>query len=112
MGKRHFAALAVINGAAGEISADWNANHDRATEGVIRAPAHGGKLVANLHHRRPDVVEKLNLGDRFQSACGQPNGAPDDAGLRYRRVEAARAAEFTLQISSRFKDAAFALDRR
>ena len=105
------AALRVIDGAAGEVSADGDANHDGAGESVVRAPADHAEFVANLHHRRPDVVEELNLDDRLQAARGHARGAAYDGGLGQRRVEDAVAAEFVLQAEGEFEDSAFAFDQ-
>ena len=70
MREGHFAALAVINRAAGEVAADRNANHDGRFEMSGGAPANRGHLIAQLHHGRPDVIEELNFGNRFQAANG------------------------------------------
>src|SRR5438445_191958 len=58
-----FAALSMIDAAAGEVAADRHAKNHRRFEGAVRTPAHHAKLVANLHHGRPDVVEELNFGN-------------------------------------------------
>src|ERR1039458_4673415 len=65
--KDTLAALRMVDGAAGQVSADRDANHDGAGESVVRAPADDAELVANLHHRGPDVVEELNLDDWLQT---------------------------------------------
>ena len=75
------AALRVINRAAGQVSADRDANHAGRRERIVRPPAHHRQLVAQLHHRRPDVVEELDLDHRLQPAHGHADRAPDDAGL-------------------------------
>ena len=82
MSKRRFAALAVINGAAVQVSADRHANHHRAGECVIGTPANGCQFIAKLHHRRPDIVEELNLGNRFEATDGKTNRAAHP-GLDY-----------------------------
>src|SRR5882724_1736431 len=58
-----FAALAVIDAAAGEVAADGHAKYHRRFESAVRTPAHHAELVANLHHGGPDVVEELNFGN-------------------------------------------------
>ena len=78
----HFAALAVIDRAAGEIAADRDANHDGRLEMAGGAPANSGHLIAQLHHGRPDVIEKLNFGNRLQPANGHADRAADDIALR------------------------------
>src|ERR1700687_4899845 len=98
----------MINRAAGEVASDRNANHHRAGESVVGAPADHAELVANLHHRRPDVVEELNLDDRLQAAGGHAGGAPHNGGLRERRIEYAVIAELTLQAEGELEDSAFA----
>ena len=85
-----FAALAVIDGAAVQISADGHTDHQRRGQGVVGAPAEGGELVANLHHRGPDVIEELDLDDRLHAARRHADGAADDGGLGDGRVEQRR----------------------
>ena len=82
MREDRFAALAVIDGAAGEIAADWHAHDSGALENAIRAPAHDTQLVADLHHRGPDVVKELNFCDGLESARGHADRAADDGWLR------------------------------
>ena len=60
---------------------------------VIRAPADSGHFVANLHHRGPDVIEELNLGNGLQTANRQSERAADDGSLGNGGVEAPRASE-------------------
>ena len=108
--KDHLAALAVINRAAVQISADRHAHHQRRGEPVVRAPAQRRELVANLHHRGPDVIEKLDLDHRLHPARGHADRAPDDGGFGQRRVEAARGAEHDLQSLRRLEHAALAFD--
>ena len=105
------ARLAVVRRAAAQIAADGGANDDRARERVVRSIPDHRQLVANLHHRRPDVVEELDLDDRLQSARGHADGAADDVRLRERRVEHAIAAEGALQPVRDLEDAALARDR-
>ena len=93
VGEDAFAALRVIDGAAGEIAADRRPAPPRAGEGVVGAPAHQRQLIAKLVHGRPDVVEELNLDDRLQPARGHADGAAYNIGLRQRRVEDAVAAK-------------------
>src|SRR5258708_295328 len=76
-----FAALTVINAAAGEIAANGYAQDRRCFETTIGAPAQDAQLVANLHHGRPDVIEELDFGDRLGSARGHADGPADDAGF-------------------------------
>ena len=66
------------------------------------------ELVADLHHRRPDVVEELNLDHRLELARRHPDGAADDAGFGERRVEDAVVAERALQTVRELEDAALA----
>ena len=109
VGEKHFAGLAVIDAAAGQIAADGHANHHRRLENSGAAPARQRQLVANLHHGRPDVVEKLYLHDRLHSAHGHADGAADDVGFGQRRIEDARRAESPLQSPGGFEYAALAL---
>ena len=81
------ARLAVIRCAAAQIAADRHADDDRARERVVRAIPQHRQLVADLHHRRPDVVEELDLDDRLEAARRHADGAADDVGFGERRVE-------------------------
>src|SRR6266853_2019257 len=65
MSKDALAALRVVNGAARQIPANRNADHQRRRECIIRAPADGREFVAQLHHRGPDIVKELNLHYRL-----------------------------------------------
>ena len=112
MREDHFAALAMVNGAAVQISADRDAHHQRSAESVMRAPAQRGKLSAQLHHGRPNIVEELDLDHRFHPALGQANGAADNARFRQRTVEAAVAAELDLQSCCGLKNSALAFHFR
>src|SRR5882724_11929980 len=57
---------------------------------------------------RPDVIEKLNFDDRFQSTSGETNCPADDVRFRERRVVNAGAAKLALQIRGDFEDTALA----
>ena len=81
-------------------------------EVVARAVAQHRHLVADLHHRRPDVVEELDLDDRLDAARRHADGAADDVGLGERRVEDAVAAVRALQAVRDLEDAALARHRR
>ena len=105
------ARLAVIRRAAAQVAADRHADHHRARPVVARPVAHHRQLVANLHERRPDVVEELDLDDRLQPAQRHADGAADDVGLGERRVEHAVAAEPPLQAVRHLEDAALAGDQ-
>src|ERR1700691_5253736 len=108
MREHALAALRVIDRASGKISADGHANHNRAREYIVRAPADDGQFVANLHHGGPDVVEELNLDYWFQSARSHARGPTHNGGLGQRRVEDAVGAELVLQAEGEFEDSAFA----
>ncbi len=101
-----FAALAVIDRAAGEISADGHADNRGAGESARGAPAHQSKFVAKLHHGGPDVIEELNFDDGFQSANGHADGAADNICFGERRIENAVGAIAALQSPGGFEDAA------
>src|SRR5262249_45108298 len=79
VGENRLPALAVINAAAGEIASDGDTEHGGRFEVAVRAPPKHAKLISDLHHRRPDVVEELDFGDRLQTAGGHANRAPDYA---------------------------------
>ena len=102
----YFAALAMVNGTAGEVAADGNANHRRAFEVSRRAPALRGHFIAQLHHGRPDVVEELNFRNRLQPSNGHADGAPHDRSFGDRRIEHAARAVLALQARSGLEDAA------
>ncbi len=110
MRENHFAALAVIDRAAGQISANGHANHGGRLEISAGAPARGGKFVAELHHGRPDIVEELNLRDGLQSSRGHADGPADDVGFRQRRIKNALSAIFFLQPGGGFEYAALPFD--
>jgi hypothetical protein len=100
----------VVGRAAAQVTADRHANDHRARKGVARPVAQHRNLVADLHHRRPDVVEKLDLDDRLDAADGHAECTPHDVGLGQRRIEDAHAAELALQPVGHFEHAALARD--
>src|SRR5580700_2861933 len=106
-----FTTLGVIDRTARQISTDRDTNHHRAGESIVGAPADRSELVADLHHRRPDVVEELNFDDGLQPARGHASGAADYSSLGERRIENAVIAEFVLQAEGKFEHPAFALDQ-
>ena len=61
----------------------------------VGAPAQRGQFVANLHHRRPNVIEELDLRHGLQAAHRHANGAAHNARFGDRRIEAASGAEAT-----------------
>src|SRR5206468_12878963 len=79
-------------------------------KGIVRAPAHQGELVPELHIGRPDIVEELDLDHRLEPAGGEPDGPPDDVGLGEGRVVYPIAPEGALQSPGDLEDAALALD--
>ena len=108
--KQRRARLRVINRTALQITADRNTHHHRAFRVAVRTPARHRDLVADLVIRREDVIEKLYLDDRFQSADRHPDRTADDVCLGERRIENARRAKFSLQIRRHLEHAAFAFD--
>src|SRR5258708_12025446 len=110
MRENRFPALAVIHAAAGQIASDRHSQNYRRLEGAIRTPTHHAKFIANLHHGRPDIIEKLNLRDGLQPPRGHPYGAPYDAGLRERSIENAVAAVPALQSRRSLNDPPLAFD--
>src|SRR5579862_1911430 len=111
MREHALAALRVIDGPARQISANRDANHQRAGESIIRAPADHAQLIANLHHRRPDVIEELNLDHWLQPTRGHTGGAPHDGGLSKRSVEHPVIAKLALQAERQLEDSALTLDQ-
>src|SRR5688500_2389211 len=61
MCERDLAALAVVHRTAVKVAANWHANDDRTREAVIGSPANVRQFVTDLHHRRPNVIEELDL---------------------------------------------------
>ena len=110
MGEGDFPALAVIDGATGEVAADRHPDHGRASEAIIGPPAQHRQLVAQLHHGGPDVVEKLDLGDGFHATGSHADGPPDDAGFSDGCIKDAIGAELALKALGSLKNAAFALN--
>ena len=106
------ARLRVIGRAAAQVAANRHADDDRAREGVVRAVPQHRHLVADLHHRRPDVVEELNLDDRLEPTRRQAYGATDDVGLGERGVVDAVVAELALQAVGHLEDATLAGHQR
>ena len=68
VGEDALARLRVVRRAAAQVAADGHADDHRARPVVARAIAQHRHLVAQLHHRRPDVVEELDLDHRLQAA--------------------------------------------
>ena len=108
--KDALARLAVIRPAAAQVAADRHADDHRTRELVARAIPQHRHLVAELHHRRPDVVEELDLDDRLQLARRHADAAADDRRFGERRVEDAIVAVQALQPVRDLEDAAFAGD--
>ena len=106
------ARLAVIRAAAAQVAADRHADDDRRAPVVARAVAHHRQLVADLHHRRPDIVEELDLDHRLELAHGHADRAADDARLGQRRVEDPIVAEHPLQSVRQLEHAALARHQR
>ena len=99
----------MVDGAALQVAAVGDADHDRALVAAVRAPADERELVADLHEGRPDVVDELHLGHRLQPARRDPDRAPDDVGFGERRVVDAVRAVAPLQVVRDLEDAALAL---
>src|SRR5581483_3510361 len=108
----YFAGLAVVDRAAVQISANRDAQYQRTGERAVRTPSQRRHLVADLHHRRPDVIEKLHLGHWLQSARGHTDGAARDRGLRQRRFEHTTRSELRLQPVRHLELASRACDLR
>ncbi len=106
------ARLAVVRRAAAQVPADRRAHHHRARKEVARPVPHHRHLVAQLHHRRPDVVEELNLHHRLDAPRRHPDGPPNDVGFGQRRVEHPRAAVGLLQAVRHLEHTALALHFR
>src|SRR5262249_3815601 len=109
VGKINLAGLAMINGSAFQVAAGGDANHHWALEGIIRAPADQRHFVPELMESRPDVIEELNLGDRFQPPLRHPKRSAYDVGLGQRRVEYSSAAEPSLKTKGDLENSALAL---
>ncbi len=108
-GENRRTGLRVIDGATLEVAAIGDAHDDRRTVGIVRPPPHQRELIAQLHVRRPDVVEELDFHDRLHPARRESDRTPDDVGLGERRVVDPRAAELLLQSPGDLEDAALPL---
>ncbi len=76
---------------------------------MVAAPiAQHRHLIAQLHHRGPDVVEELDLDDRLQPANRHADRPADDVGFRNRRVEHPVVAKRALETVGDLEDAALA----
>src|SRR6266481_4136916 len=106
MRENRFAALAVIDRAAGEVAGDGYAQDDGAFEFAVGAPAHDAEFIADLHHGGPDVVEELNFGDGFHASGGHADCPAHDACFSEGRVEDSVGAIFALESCGGFEDAA------
>src|SRR5271154_973175 len=102
-------ALRVIDGAAGQVSADRNPDHRWRRIASIRPPAQQTELVAQLMHGGPDVVEELYLHHRLESARSHPHRPADDVRFSQTAVVDAVGTELPLQPSSELEDTALAL---
>src|SRR5260370_33347737 len=98
MRENRFAALAVIDRAAGEVTADGYAQDDGAFEFAVGAPAHDAEFIADLHHRGPDVVEELNFGDGLHASGGHAVCPADNTGFRDGRGENSVGAVLALEV--------------
>src|SRR4051812_7814605 len=110
VGKDALPTLRVINGAAGKISTDGYANDAWRREISIGAPAHNRKLVAQLHHCRPDVIEELDFSHGLQPAYCHADRAACDAGFGNWRIKNSVGSEIALQSRGQLKDTALSLD--
>ncbi len=108
--EEHLSGLAVVDRATGQVAAARDAHDERALEAVRGAPAQVRHLVPELVHRRPDVVEELDLDHRLETSSRQAHRAADDVGFGEGRVVDARRAERALQAVGHLEDAALALD--
>ena len=109
MRERHFARLAVIDTATTQVAAYRRADDHRAGELALRPPPHVRQFIANLHHRRPDVVEKLYLDDRLEPAQRHSDGSTDNPRLGDRRIPHAVTPVHALESHGRLEDAALSL---
>jgi hypothetical protein len=84
--KEGLTGLGVIGPASLQVSTVGNAHDDGRRERAIRAVPHHGQLVADLHHRGPDIVEELDLDDGLHAPGGHSDGPTHDIGLGQGRV--------------------------
>src|SRR6185437_5299304 len=68
-------------------------------------------FIAELHHRRPDVIEKLDFDDGFEPASCHTYRTSNDVGLSQWGVEHAVGAELTLQTRSQLEHTTLSLDQ-
>ena len=107
--EQHLRRLAVVHRAAGEIPAAGRAHDQRRFVGAHRPPAEAGEFAADLHVRRPEVVEELHFRDRTQPAERHTHAQADDGRLRQRGVEHPLGPELALESVAHLEDAALAL---
>ncbi len=97
----------MVDRASSEIAADGHANHAGRRVRAVGAPAHQAQFVAQLMHRRPDVIEELDLDYGFKPPDRHAQSAADNISLRQARVVDAVRTEFLLQAGGQLEDAAF-----
>src|SRR5439155_22755875 len=61
-----------------DITTVRHAHDDRRAVRAVRSPAHRRLLIAQLHVRRPDVIEVLNLDDWLEAAQCESDRASND----------------------------------
>src|SRR6266567_5555693 len=110
MSKDALTALRVIDGSSREVSANGHTDHRRAGKVSVRAPADQGQLIAELVHRRPDVIKELYFHHRFQPARGHAYGASHNVGFGQGRVENTVSAKLHLQPRRQLEHATLAFD--
>src|SRR6185436_11576067 len=73
-------------------------------ERIVRTPTNDGQFVAQLHHRRPDVVEELNLDNRLQTPYSHSGRTAYDGCFRQLRIEDPFRTELALQARGQLED--------
>ena len=99
----------MVQGAALQVAAVRHSHDGRGAERVARAPPQRGELVAELVVGGPDIVEELDLDDRFEPAGREPDRPAHDVGFGEWRVVDALAPELALQAPGDLEDPALPL---
>ena len=106
MGEYRFTALGVPDRSTCQITADSDPDHERDCEPAFGSPSGRRRLGTDLHHRRPDVIEELNLGTGPKSSNRLTDPPANDVRLGQGSVVAPSDPELPLEPVGSAEDAA------